>query len=116
MPLVRAHAALIAPSLPVYEGRAVVLTCYACRRLRHLFSSASRSSYNTFHLREFCAPEIRVAERLASINQGAANRVSEVIFCARTMIDGILSTSRCSTLKRHKLSAQSIVVEQCSSP
>src|SRR5262245_49874319 len=81
-----------------------------------LLSRAFGISHHAFRLRKLCVPEIRVAERLASINQSAAHRVSEVVLCTRAMINAVLAASRRSALKRHKLSAQSVVIKQCSSP
>src|SRR6516165_8538564 len=112
MPLLQAHAPSIVPSLPICEAPSLVSTRYAFRRLRHpyLFSSASRS-YDPLRLRKLCVPKIRIAKRLAGIDQGTAHRISEVILRAWTMINAVLAASRCLALKRHKLSAQSVVVE-----
>src|SRR6516225_6924897 len=100
MPLPRAYASLIAPLLPACGAPTVV-----CFR-------GLRPSHHPLHLRKLCVPEIRVAERLAGINQGTANRVSEVVFRTRTMVNAVFSASRRSALKRHKLSAQSVVIEE----
>src|SRR5262249_21186902 len=112
----RARVLLTAPALPICGALAGACSCAA---LPHSTSSCSRGlrpSHYPLRLRHLRVPEIRVAERLAGINQGAAHRVSEVVLRARTMIDAVLATSRRSAFKRHKLSAQSIVIEQCSSP
>src|SRR6516164_6158273 len=115
MPLPRAYASLIAPLLPACGAPTVV-----CFRALHCSASPCcrglRPSHHPLHLRKLCVPEIRVAERLAGINQGTANRVSEVVFRTRTMVNAVFSASRRSALKRQKLSAQSVVIEERCSP
>src|SRR5215831_20404069 len=104
MPPLRAHAALPAPSLPACGAPVAVST-----RCPYFFSSPS---HDPLRLRHLCLPKIRVAERPAGIDQGAANRVSKVVFRAGAMIDGIFSTSRRSALERDQLPAQGIIVQQ----
>src|SRR5215475_2505457 len=101
MPLLQARALLIAPVLPTCEAPAVVCFC----------AVPLSPSHHPLHLRKLCVPEIRVAKRLTGINQGAADRVSKVVLCARTMINTILPTSRRAALERHKLSAQSVIIK-----
>src|SRR5262249_40018126 len=98
-------------SFPPLAALACELQAAACPRAplpstRYLFS------YNPLHLRKLCAPEIWVAERLAGINQGATSRVSEVVFRARGMVNAVLATSCRSALERHKLSAQSVIIQK----